>query len=173
MGKVVDERSDIFSAGAVFYQILSGQKPFAAAKLPQILQNVMSVNPPPLPAAVPPELAAIVMKALEKDSARRYQRMVEVLASLTRFLQAWDRQTREIAGKACDLYAETERLLAERQARGGPVEEVAAAPLLRDLPLFQDRGAEVLRVVPFRRARITEIARVLQEQHDRLVAERA
>ena len=38
-------------------------------------------------------------------------------------------------------------------------EEVAAAPLLRDLPLFQERGADVLKVVPFRRAQILEILR--------------
>jgi serine/threonine-protein kinase len=174
MGKVVDERSDIFSAGAVFYQLLSGRKPFASTKLPQILQNVMSVPPAPLAADdVPVELASIVMKALEKDPALRYQRIIEMLASLTRFLQGWDRQTREIALKACEQYQENERLLAARAGRtGGAPEEVAAAALLRDLPLFQDRGAEVLKVVPFRRGKITEIARVLQEQHDRLLAER-
>jgi len=39
---------------------------------------------------------------------------------------------------------------------------VAAAPLLRDLPLFQERGAEVLKVVPFRRAKIVEILDLLE-----------
>ena len=173
IGRTVDQRSDIFSAGAVFYQLLTGRKPFAAKRLPQVLNNVTSANPEPLTEQeAPAELAAIVMKALEKDPARRFQHMVEMLASLMRFLQAWDRQTREIAFKACDQYQENARLLADRQARGlAPgSEEVAAAPLLRDLPLFQDRGAEVLKVVPFRRAKITEIARVLQEQRDRLVA---
>ena len=60
-------------------------------------------------AEAPAELAAIVMKALEKDPAQRYQRMVEMLASLTKFLQGWDRQTREMALKACERYAENER----------------------------------------------------------------
>ena len=46
----------------------------------------------------------------------------------------------------------------------------AAAALLRDLPLFQDRGADVLKVVPFRRAKITEIVNALQEQRERLTA---
>jgi serine/threonine protein kinase len=171
MGKVVDQRSDVFSAGAVFYQLLSGRKPFGAKSLPLILNKVMSENPPALTEAEgPAELSAIVMKALEKDPANRYQRMVDMLASLTRFLQGWDRQTREIALKACALYQDNERLLAARQARaeGDAAEEVAAAPFLRDLPLFQDRGAEVLKVVPFRRAKITEIMRVLEEQHSRL-----
>jgi serine/threonine protein kinase len=175
MGKVVDQRSDVFSAGAVFYQLLSGRKPFAAKRLPQILHNVANEQPAPLAAEeAPPDLAAIVMKALEKDPAVRHQRMLDMLVALTKFLQSWDRETREIAARACDLYQENERLLAERRAAGAgdPGEPVAAAPLLSDLPLFQDRGAEVLKVVPFRRARIMDIVRVLQEQHDRLIAER-
>jgi serine/threonine-protein kinase len=172
MGKVVDERSDVFSAGAVFYQLLSGARPFGARALPQILHKVVAETPEPLSDHVPPELSAIVMKALEKDPAQRYPRMIDLLASLTRFLQTWERQTREIAMRALEQYRENERLLAARAAAGGAAaDEVAAAPLLRHLPLFQDRGADVLKVVPFRRARILEIVRVLKEQRDRLVAE--
>jgi len=94
-----------------------------------------------------------------------------MLASLNKFQQAWDRQTRELAGKAFELYRENERLLAERPAPDGhATEDVAAAPLLRDLPMFKDRGADVLKVVPFRRSKVVEIIRVLREQHDRLAA---
>jgi serine/threonine-protein kinase len=170
MGKVVDERSDVFSAGAVFYQLLSHARPFGARALPQILHKVVAEAPEPLPDSVPPELAAIVMKALEKDPAKRYPRMIDLLASLTRFLQTWERQTREIAGRALELYRENEALLAQRQTQGASAEEVAAVPFLRDLPLFQDRGADVLKVVPFRRSKILEIVRVLQQQRDRLLA---
>lgn len=172
MGKVVDERSDVFSAGAVFYQVLTGRKPFSGPNLPQILQNVMSATPPAITTEeAPAELGAIVMKALEKEPTRRYQRMVEMLTGLMKFMQAWDRQTREMATAACDQYRENERLIAERVAAGGQAEEVAAAPLLRDLPMFQDRGADVLKVVPFRRAKVTEIVDVLREQHERLTAQ--
>src|SRR5262245_22275647 len=80
-GKVVDQRSDVFSAGSVFYQLLSGRKPFTAKNLPMILNKVMSENPQPLTEAeAPVDLSAIVMKALEKDPAKRYQRMVDMLA---------------------------------------------------------------------------------------------
>jgi len=127
----------------------------------------MAVTPTALTEAeAPPDLAAIVAKAMEKDPANRYQHMVEMMAALTKFLQAYDRQTREIAAKACEAFNENARLIAERKL----TEEVAAVPFLRDLPLFQDRGAEVLKVVPFRRAKITEIMRVLEEQHARLAA---
>jgi len=170
MGQTVDERSDVFSAGAVFYQLLTGRKPFAADKLPQILQNVMSVPAPEMSADVPSDLAAIVMRALEKDPARRHQRMIELLAGIAKFRQLWDRQTRELATAASALYEENERLIAERQARGGPAEEVAAVPFLRDLPLFQERGSDVLKVVPFRRTKVMEILAALRAQRERLVA---
>ena len=171
MGKVVDERSDVFSAGAVFYQLLTGRKPFSGANLPQILQNVMSVAPVPITdEEAPAELAAIVGKALEKDPVRRYQRMVEMLPALMKFMQAWDRQTRVMAAAACEQYRENERLIAKQVAAGGAAEEVAAAPLLRDLPMFQDRGAGGLTVVAVRRAKVNEIVKALREQHDRLIA---
>jgi hypothetical protein len=112
------------------------------------------------------------MKALEKDPASRYPRMIDLLLALTTFLRGWDRQTREMASEACARYHEIEALLAARRGAGtgNLAEEVAAAPLLRDLPLFEERGGDVLTVVPFRRAKILEIRRVLDEQHARLVA---
>jgi hypothetical protein len=119
------------------------------------------------------------MKALEKDPAKRYQRIIEMLASLTRFLQAWDRHTRDIAIQAFERYAENARLIEARGPRPAgaaepdPDAEVAANPLLRELPLFQDRGADVLKVVPFRRARIQEILGTLEAQHDRLLGRSA
>ena len=175
MGMVVDQRSDVFSAGAVFYQLLTGRKPFAAKRLPDVLNRVRLEAPEAITdAEAPADLTAIVMKALEKDPAQRYQRTVEMLASLTRFLQAWDRQTREIAMHAFERYGENARLV-EAHRTNGAVDSadsdstVAADPILRELPLFQERGAEVLKVVPFRRARIQEILAVLDAQRDRLV----
>jgi len=174
MGKPVDQRSDVFSVGTVFYELLTGRRPFGSRKLPEILNNVVLASPQPLTdVEAPAALAAIVTKALEKDPAQRYQRMVDMLVALTGFLQAWERRTRELAIEACDAYRENERLLAAGDARGsgGAPEEVAAAPLLRHLPMFQDRGADVLKVVPFRRAKIVEIMTALRAQHARLSAE--
>ena len=163
-----------FAAGAVFYHLLARRKPFEAKRLPQVLNNVMKEQPAALTdAEAPAELFAIVMKALEKDPARRYQHMIEMLTSLTRFKQAWDRQTRDLATQAYVRYEANARLIAERRARGDADEEVAAAPLLRELPLFEERGAEVLKVVPLRRDRVVEIARVLEDQRTRLEAERS
>jgi serine/threonine-protein kinase len=171
MGKVVDQRSDVFSAGAVFYELLSGRRPFHHKKLPNILNNVMTATPAPLTDdEAPAALAAIVMKSLEKDPDNRYARMVDMLVALTAFLQSYQKQTREIALQAYEEYGENDRLLAAWRAThpSAVPEEVAAAPLLRDLPLFQDRGAEVLKVVPLGRSRVEEIRRVLRDQRERL-----
>ncbi|MDP6579690.1 MAG: serine/threonine-protein kinase [Vicinamibacterales bacterium] len=82
-GKVVDARSDIFSLGAVFYQVLSGRKPFAAKALPEVMRKVLTDEPAPLThAEAPPSLARIVMRSLEKDPLKRYQKVEELLAEL-------------------------------------------------------------------------------------------
>lgn len=172
MGKGVDARSDVFSAGSVFYEMTSGRRPFAARKVPDILNNVLMATPVPLlETEAPPALAAIIMKALEKRPDDRYPRMLDMLVALSGFLQAWGAETRALAVAACEAYHENARLLASRAGAGGEaVEDVAAVPLLRDLPLFQERGGDVLKVVPFRREKVLEIARVLADQHARLTA---
>ncbi len=82
-GKIVDERSDIFSLGAVFYQMLSGRKPFAAKALPEVMRKVLTDEPAPLAhVEAPPSLARIVMRSLQKDPLKRYQSVTELLTDL-------------------------------------------------------------------------------------------
>ena len=82
-GKVVDARSDIFSLGAVFYQVLSGRKPFAATALPEVMRKVLTEEPVPLThGEAPPSLARVITRALQKDPLKRYQTVAELLADL-------------------------------------------------------------------------------------------
>ena len=82
-GKVVDEWSDSFSLGAVFYQVLSGRKPFAAKTLPEVMRRVLTEEPVPLTQdEAPPALARIVTRSLQKDPLNRYQKVEELLADL-------------------------------------------------------------------------------------------
>ena len=82
-GKVVDARSDIFSLGAVFYQVLSGRKPFAATALPEVMRKVLTEEPLPLThGEAPPSLARVITRALQKDPLNRYQTVAELLADL-------------------------------------------------------------------------------------------
>jgi serine/threonine protein kinase len=85
-GSGVDERSDVFSVGAVLYLMLSGFKPFVAPDLPAVLSKVVSEDPPPFdPEIVPAGLSRIVFKALMKDPAERYQNFAEFSADLARW----------------------------------------------------------------------------------------
>jgi serine/threonine-protein kinase len=71
----LDARSDIYSLGAVAYYVLTGQPPFVR---PTPLQTLIAhACDPPIPpdqlrAEVPPDLQAIVLRCLEKDSAQRF-----------------------------------------------------------------------------------------------------
>ena len=85
-GVAVDERSDIFSVGAVLYLMLTGRKPFVAPDLPAVLHKVVSEDPPPIEANdAPPALARVVFKALSKDAAARFQKFPEFSSELARW----------------------------------------------------------------------------------------
>ncbi len=85
-GDNADARSDIFSAGAVFYFMLTGRKPFAASGLTAVLAKVQREDPLPLrDTEAPPVLARIVFRALAKDPAERYQTSAQMIAELSHF----------------------------------------------------------------------------------------
>ena len=81
MGKTVDARSDIFSAGGVFYDFLTLQKPFKGKTLHSVLYQIISEEPDPiltLNPDVPARLARVVHRMLDKDPEKRYQSMEDV-----------------------------------------------------------------------------------------------
>jgi len=80
-GKPTDVRSDIFSFGAVLYEMLCGQRAFQGDTLGATMAAVLRDEPRPLHAA--PELAPIITRCLRKSPADRFQSMTEVKASLT------------------------------------------------------------------------------------------
>jgi serine/threonine protein kinase len=173
-GREIDQRSDVFSAGAVFYYMLSGTKPFTAPDLPAVLHKVNSVDPAPLPPQqCPPGLWRILMKALAKQSAARYADMGQLLGDLVRFEQDFDNETRAMAAAARDLAVEVTTLARERAAQAGrPVAPFSDA-LLDRYPVLEERGAEALGVVPFRRAALTAIREDLGRRRLELQAELA
>jgi serine/threonine protein kinase len=81
----VSTRSDLFSAGAVMYEMLTGVKPFAAPELSGILYNVVNLVPPRVTEtnpSVPDAIARVVAKLLEKRPEDRYATAEEALAEL-------------------------------------------------------------------------------------------
>lgn len=81
----VDARSDIFSFGAVLYEMVTGQPPFAGPTIADIFAALLHQEPPSIsqhvPAA-PNALERLITKALTKDCAARYQSMRELQADL-------------------------------------------------------------------------------------------
>jgi len=83
----VSTRSDLFSAGVVMYEMLTGTKPFAAPELSAILYNVVNAAPPPasdLNPAVPKSVARVIEKLLSKRAEDRYAGASEALEDLDR-----------------------------------------------------------------------------------------
>ena len=86
-GKPIDVRSDIFSFGAVFYEMLTGKKAFDADSSGALLAALMRDNPKPvsdLRRDVPSELRSIVSRCLKKNPADRYASGTELLNELKR-----------------------------------------------------------------------------------------
>lgn len=76
MGKLTDQRSDIFSLGVMLYEMLTGQAPFHGENINAIMYQTLNTTPPSpssLNAAVPEMLNFILAKALAKDLESRYQ----------------------------------------------------------------------------------------------------
>jgi serine/threonine protein kinase len=80
-GKGVDHRSDVFSAGAVFYEFLTLEKPFKGKTLHAVLYQIIQEEPDPLLTVnpeVPVRLAALVHGMLRKDPDQRYASLDDV-----------------------------------------------------------------------------------------------
>jgi len=75
MGRAQDARSDIFSLGAVLYEMLTGISPFAAESLQKVCNNVLSSTPLPasrINASIPAAVDEVLAACLAKDTNQRF-----------------------------------------------------------------------------------------------------
>ena len=84
----IDHRVDIFALGAIFYEMLTLEKPFAGENLTTVIYKIMNENPHPMrefQADVPQALEPIVQKVLAKDPDARYQTCRAFIDDLMRY----------------------------------------------------------------------------------------
>lgn len=81
-GEPLDSRADIWALGVLLHEMSCGKRPFSGKSAFELTSAILRDTPPPLPAHVPPGLAAIIRKCMMKDPAARYQNAGEVRSAL-------------------------------------------------------------------------------------------
>lgn len=84
LGEPLDFRSDVYSLGAMFYELLSGKRPFTGETVSGIISKQLSDPPPPLPNSlgVPRRVSTAIMHALSKDPESRPQTAIDLARQL-------------------------------------------------------------------------------------------
>ncbi len=126
-GHRVDGRSDIYSLGVVFYELLTGKRPFQATDRDQMLDCIRNVEvrpPRQLQASVPKELERICLKALAKKISDRYS----TASDLAEDLEIWQRSC-EPVGQTLSSVATTDPMSAgSGSVRSLNLESIAVVP---------------------------------------------
>jgi predicted ATPase len=97
MNRSIDSRSDLYSLGVVFYEMMTGRLPFIAADAMEWVHCHIArspLSPNALMEQIPSMLSAVVMKLLAKAAEDRYQTAAGVGADLQRCLEAWSAHQR-------------------------------------------------------------------------------
>jgi len=149
-----DHRADIYALGALGYELLSGRPPFTAPTAQAVVAAHLTQAPTPLAQlrpSVPPALAALVMRCLEKRPADRWQNAAELLQALDALGSPAGTASIEAAAPGA---AAPRRSRSIRRGAAGAVVAVLVAALVGWLVLHHPRtaaplDADLIAVAPF------------------------
>jgi len=91
LGRPADVRTDLFSAGVILHQLLTGSKPFVASDLPELMHKLLNERPPSIVTLRPdlwPEMDAVVQKALSRNPEDRFQTAEHFVEALSAAVEA-------------------------------------------------------------------------------------
>ena len=93
-GDELDGRSDIFSFGTLFYEMLSGRRPFEARSTAEVISAILTVEPAPISHSGASPIGRgedrLIRKCLEKDAGRRYQTMADLISDLEQIRREYE-----------------------------------------------------------------------------------
>src|SRR5208282_2993968 len=120
-GEELDTRTDLFSFGAVLYEMCTGTVAFAGSTSAVIFEAILNrvpTSPPQLNPTLPPDLNRIIARALEKDRELRYQTASEIRAELRRLKRDLDSNRSAVAQSSVSA-KETAALVTPATASAG------------------------------------------------------
>ncbi|MEW9556007.1 Stk1 family PASTA domain-containing Ser/Thr kinase [Nonomuraea sp. NPDC050783] len=130
-GERVDARSDIYSTGCVLYELLTGQPPFTGDSPVAIAYQHVREEPIP-PSQIDPEIPAwadaIVLKAMAKDPAQRYQSAGEMRADIQRAMSGMPTDAQTMAMTNGNFAQGTRMMTATHAATGPATQRTSAVP---------------------------------------------
>jgi serine/threonine protein kinase len=99
-GGKIDERADLYSTGAVLFEMLTGAPPFDADQAGILMRMHVLADVPPLPVSVPPAIAAVVTRLLAKSPAERFASARDVIDALEAAMRVRPEPPRAVAPPA-------------------------------------------------------------------------
>jgi serine/threonine-protein kinase len=135
-GAAVTAETDLFSVGAVLYELLAGTRPFVGDTLQSLMYSILNKTPEPLDkfvAKMPPGLNDVVMRALAKEPSHRYHSalaMANDLSAILNEIEPEGKRTSLSLRAAIDTALAQEHKARKRRKRGGQLALVAAGAVL-------------------------------------------